>query len=70
GFTDYISNKITLASKEARRTISKDEIDITFIHEVIHFILQKTKYPDLNNDEQFVTLMARALHQVLTTIKY
>lgn len=62
GFTSYSSNTIFLSNKVDGKPISKDEMDITFIHEVLHFIFYKTKYPDLTDDERLITLMSRTIH--------
>ncbi len=42
----------------------------TFLHEVIHFILEYTAERELQNDEKFVARFSQLLHQVFKTAKY
>lgn len=50
--------------------VSEEEIEATYHHEKFHMILYTLNYHKLNNDEQFVDLIARALHQIeLTEIR-
>ena len=50
--------------------IKETEIECTYLHEIIHFILNKNGYNKLCDDEDFVSRLARSLHQVLTTQEY
>lgn len=43
------------------------QVEVVYLHEVVHFILGGIARDDLDEDEQFVLLMANALHQVLTS---
>lgn len=41
----------------------------TFLHEIVHCILDNLGYKNLHEDEVFVDTFAKALHQVLKTMK-
>jgi hypothetical protein len=44
---------------------STEDIEITYLHEVVHIILDSISMRELAGDEQLVDLVARALHQFL-----
>lgn len=69
GLARYKTDTIVLQNEAHGRAITREEIETVFLHEVIHFILNRLKYSDLDNNEQFITQFSRALHQVLTTQK-
>lgn len=61
----YIANKTI----KVKRNLNKEQKEITYLHEVIHAILDMNEYDDLSNDEAFVERFSKGLHQVLTTSK-
>ena len=69
GIGMYKGNTILLRKKAHGADIEKTEIECSFLHEIIHFIVDRLAYDDLNNEE-FVTRFSSALHQCLTTQKY
>lgn len=48
---------------------SKDYIQVTFYHELVHLILETMGRHELSKDESFVDLMATFLHQFNKTKK-
>ena len=56
--------EVQLATKA--HPIDQTEVEQTYLHEVIHIVLGKLGYNELNNDEKFVDQLAGCLHQVLT----
>ena len=48
----------------------KNNVEETYLHEVIHCILDHLGYDDLSDNEAFVTQVSKALHQILKTSKY
>ena len=43
----------------------EQDVEVTYLHEVVHIILDSIAMDDLSKDEQFVGLLSRALHQWL-----
>ncbi len=60
GEIDYIEQVIKL-EKELNEDLKKEIL----IHEILHGILEKLGFDDLNNDEQKVQSIASTLYQVL-----
>ena len=60
--------KIQPSTKEQHR--SPAEIEVTYLHEVIHLIFNKLNEFDLGKNEKLVDTMAASLHQILTTAEY
>lgn len=75
GEADYVKNKILLAQKSGLDEFPQDEQEHTFLHEMLHQILDKTGWqPRLFADrelrEHFVDTVAAALHQAFKTAEY
>ena len=53
--------------QEARITVAPHEnyqiMESTFWHEYVHCVMTMLGYPDLNEDEQFVELVAQCIYQ-------
>ena len=47
------------------KQLSKDHIGETFLHEIIHQILDQHKFVDESRDEKLVSTLASGLYQVL-----
>lgn len=52
-----------------QKSLSLQDKEVTFLHELTHTILLSLGYDDLSNDESFVEQFSAALHQALTTGK-
>ena len=51
---------------DLEKTITnKEQKDITYLHEVVHAILDSLEYNELSSDEDFVERFSKALHQVI-----
>jgi len=70
GLTHYKSNAITLTDKAHGNMIDHNEVEASFLHEMVHFILNRLGYDDLSDDEKFVKQVSKALHQCLTTQEF
>lgn len=69
GRSDYSTDTITLQNAAPGYQRSLAQIEQTFFHEMVHFILQGMN-SKLQDDENFIDLFASCLHQVLVTSKY
>jgi len=63
-------NRIYLADFSDGVNLQSTEIECTFLHETVHFILTRLGYEDLSKDENFIKQFSNTLHQCLTTQKY
>jgi ketopantoate reductase len=70
GLASYDTNKIYLSTKVNNDPINQDQIEHTFLHEVVHHILHIMGKEKLNSNEKFVDMLAGFLHQLLTTSEY
>ena len=69
GRANYRNNKIILLPDGiADRT--KEQVEQTYWHEVLHHILYQLGYDKLNENNVFVDRIANAIHQVITTSEY
>lgn len=66
GAAMFNSHKIKLTPSLPSFRIPKAEIEETFIHELVHWILHEMQN-DLTDNEDFVEGFAKLLHQALTT---
>lgn len=76
GEARYGANKIVITEKITDKDIPKDEIKLTYLHEMFHFILIFTGYDSILRDtgkinlEQFIELMSAAIYQYQKSAKY
>ena len=76
GSAVYRENKILLRPSTESTPLTNEQIEFTFYHELIHYILYfaeaaysgKSEY--MHQDEGFVDLCAGLLHQALSTMDY
>jgi len=69
GQARYRGGKILIQKNNNGVYRNKEQIEQTFLHELVHYILQKMGKRDLQNDEEFVDVFAGLLHQYETTKK-
>lgn len=67
---DIDPNTKIIRLKKSSKSHSKDLVEETFFHEMIHGILDELEYGNLSNDEQLVERVGRALHQVFKSSEY
>ena len=60
GLIDFSQSKIVLASK----TLEQQQLEITFLHEIVHGMLHDRNLEEQDN-EQLVEALAYALHQLI-----
>ncbi len=75
GVCHFKTHRIQLQPNTDGYTIKDDEIALSFLHEVAHFIMydMEFKLEDgsyAHRNEQFCNLLGLCLHQVLTTMEY
>lgn len=70
GLASYDTNKIYLSTKVNNAEIRPDQIEQTFLHEAMHFILHYMGKDKLRGNEKFVDMAAGFIHQMLTTMEY
>lgn len=63
-------NFIYLQNSIEGRKLTTEQIEQTFIHELVHMILFHAGQEELTVDEAFVELVSNLLHQALTTSIY
>lgn len=70
GMAHYRYSKIVLQTNEGANPRKHTQIEQSYLHEVVHFILDAMNEEELRTNEKFVNLFASLLHQVLITSKY
>lgn len=70
GMSNYRYSRIELQPNTKAIFRSKEQVEQSYLHEVVHFILAAIQEEKLRTDEKFVELFSKALHQVLTTSEY
>ena len=65
GLSDFQKNVITL--QDVTKSYSLEQMEHTFYHELVHFILNAMNEHELNTNEKFVDLFGGLLHQALNT---
>jgi len=75
GEARYGSNQIALALDVRGAPVTAEELKITYLHEMLHFILNFTGFEVQMRDkgidiEQFIELMAAGIYQYEKTAKY
>jgi predicted SprT family Zn-dependent metalloprotease len=75
GYADYRRNRIILRPPSELVPVNKEQLEQTFLHELMHFILYHVgNVPEdveyLHQNEGLVDLSASLLHQALTTMEY
>jgi predicted SprT family Zn-dependent metalloprotease len=69
GEANYSEGSINLQGNTKEFPVSKEMLEHTYLHEVIHFVLYFMGNEELREDEGFVDLFAGLLHQALQTQK-
>ena len=70
GVANYRYSTIELQPNTEAIPRTAESIEQSYLHEVTHFILNAIEEKKLRDDEKFIELFSRALHQVLTTSEY
>ncbi len=62
GETDRLNKTITIATKDREgKSLSPEEIEVTFYHELMHVIFGEGQYLSCNDDEPLVEWCAKCL---------
>ena len=67
GQANYRRNKIFIAPNTATFKMSKEQLEQTFLHELVHWIFHQLKYYDMKKNEDLVDQFAELLLQTLKT---
>lgn len=70
GQARFRDNEILLQGNVSGSPMIKSRLEVVYLEEVIHFILDEMKEDKLNDDESFVKMMASCLHQIFETSEY
>jgi hypothetical protein len=76
GEARYGANEVAVATNIMGNKINPEEIKLTYLHEILHFILSFTGYQEIiKNDtkidlEQFIELLASGIYQYEKSAKY
>jgi len=69
GYARYRDQEILIQESSENWPRTQEQIEHTFCHELIHYILEKLNEKELRDNEKFVDTFAGLLHQALTTQK-
>jgi|2_EtaG_2_1085320.scaffolds.fasta_scaffold00581_6 hypothetical protein len=67
GQARFRENKILILPSTPDYPRIRSDIEVTFCHELIHWVLMFLGRDDLNSDELFVSQFSQLLHQALKT---
>lgn len=67
GEANHRSNTIRILPSTVTMPRTQEQLEQTYLHELVHFILYYMKKEDLRKDEDFVDSFALAFHQALVT---
>lgn len=70
GYCDYTTKTILLSDLELNNTLTEDLIIQTYIHEIIHAILDSMYERELSKNEKFVDMFSQLLYQLFKSAKY
>lgn len=65
GLWDYNKNLIQLQQSTRKHKLTKEQIESTFIHEVVHACLDLMGEHKISENEKFVSSFSNLLHQFL-----
>jgi predicted SprT family Zn-dependent metalloprotease len=69
GHARYRENTIALQKSTEGYNLSDEQIEETFLHELIHFVFYKLGERELMENEKLIDGMAGLLHQALRTME-
>lgn len=70
GEAQYAANRIVLQKPTQAIARSQSDIEQTYCHELVHYLLTMAERTKLAQDEGLVNLLGNLLHQALTTAEY
>lgn len=76
GYASYRTNQIHLRPSTETHPLNQEQLEQTFYHELIHFILYHAgaaysgKCDYMHQDEGFVDLCGSLLHQAISTMEF
>lgn len=70
GMASYRTNTITLQPRRRGAKRPVENVEVTYLHELFHFIFFFAERSKLRDDEELINLCANILHQILQTSKY
>lgn len=69
GFYDSVTKDILIAETSEGKRIKKEEKELTYLHELVHAILDVMGEKRLYSNEKFVSSMSTFLYEALKTAK-
>lgn len=70
GFYDAVSKDILISEHADGKRIKKDEKELTYIHELVHAILDVMGEKKLYSNEKFVSNLSTFLYESFKTAQY
>lgn len=70
GASVFRENRVKLQSSSKEYPIVKSDLEQSFLHELVHWILYLSEEHKLNHNEKFVEMFSGLLHQALITMEY
>ena len=70
GYVIWVQNSITLSETDDEYKVCDEHLSQTFLHEFYHFVLKKSGYNNLADNEVLVNSLANAHQQLYKTAKY
>ncbi len=65
GAANYSAGEILVAKNVRGNKISKEEMQLSLLHEIMHIVLFTGQYNDCSNDEPLVEWLARCLNKLI-----
>jgi len=69
GFAAYRKGKIIIVPKDKSNNRTDEMVNITFLHEIIHWIFFLLHEDDLRNNEGLVSRITEMLYQIIPQIE-
>lgn len=69
GQVSYRTDKIILQPETESIDRNSQSIQITFLHELLHFMLNILNYQNMNDNGKFINRMSELLYQVIKQIE-
>ncbi len=70
GTCSYESKWIKIVPPSDSHPITQSSLEHTFVHELLHHCFYLTEQSKMNDNEEFIDLLAGLIHQALTTMEY
>ena len=70
GMAYHRTQKIELLPDTPTFPVSRQQMEVTFLHELLHICLNEMSECELRDNEKFVDILANLLHQAFSQAEY